>query len=41
MLIKILDNYLGGYLKIDQKVSPLSDFPTTAEIDGLTSVVNF
>ena len=34
MLIKILDNYLGGYLKIDSKVSTLSDFKTTEEIDG-------
>ena len=34
ILIKILENYLGGYLKIDSKVSTLSDLETTAEIDG-------
>tara|TARA_B100000214_G_scaffold54854_1_gene35007 strand:+ start:344 stop:523 length:180 start_codon:yes stop_codon:yes gene_type:complete len=34
ILIKDLKNYLGGYLKIDYKVSTLSDFETTAEIDG-------
>ena len=34
MLIKNLDYYLGGYLKFDLKVSTLSDFEATAEIDG-------
>ena len=34
MLIKNLDNYLGGYLKIESKVSTLSDFTATEEIDG-------
>ena len=34
MLIKNLDDYLGGYLKIDSKVSASSDFKTKEEIDG-------
>ena len=33
-MIKDLENYLGGYLKIDFKVSTCSDFETTDEIDG-------